>query len=166
MNIFFTHHCPEIAARNLCMVHVNKMIIESMQILSTAHRVLDNTENDSLMKSTHINHPSSVWVRENAAHYQWLFAHVSELCAMYTKHTNKIHACEKRLDFLYNSPANIMFKAPVEPPRVMSDDLKFDETISNTKAYQMYLKRKYNEWVNREKPIKVVFVYETPSFIV
>ena len=64
--------------------HVTKMIIEYGQLMSTAHRLLDGkpytdkTANgrsikrwrmedskieESLMKASHINHPSAVWVR-------------------------------------------------------------------------------------------------------
>ena len=49
------------------------MILESAQMLSTAHRVLDNITDDRLYNKTHVNHPSSKWVRESAYHYNWLY---------------------------------------------------------------------------------------------
>ena len=41
MNIFYLDKAPEIAAQLHCDKHVVKMILESAQMLSTAHRVLD-----------------------------------------------------------------------------------------------------------------------------
>ena len=43
MNLFILHNDPVIAAQMQCDKHVVKMIIESAQMLSTAHRVLDGT---------------------------------------------------------------------------------------------------------------------------
>lgn len=43
MNIFFIDLDPDVAARQLVDKHVVKMIVESAQLLSTAHRVLDGT---------------------------------------------------------------------------------------------------------------------------
>ena len=43
MNIFVLDKDPREAARMLCDKHVPKMIVESGQMLSTAHRMLDGT---------------------------------------------------------------------------------------------------------------------------
>jgi hypothetical protein len=93
MNIFYLDHDPEQAAQYHCDKHVVKMILESAQLLSTAHRVLDgvvvqgksvsglrnvkrwrlDNEFDSVYYSaSHINHPSAVWVRASPYHYNWL----------------------------------------------------------------------------------------------
>ena len=44
MNIFVLDENPIVAARMMCDKHVVKMIVESGQMLSTVHRVLDGTE--------------------------------------------------------------------------------------------------------------------------
>jgi len=44
MNIFYVHKNPIVAAKMLIDKHVVKMIVESAQMLSTAHRLLDGTE--------------------------------------------------------------------------------------------------------------------------
>ena len=41
MNIFVLDDQPEIAAQMMCDKHVVKMILESCQLMSTAHHVLD-----------------------------------------------------------------------------------------------------------------------------
>ena len=44
MNIFVLDKDPHIAAQMHCDKHVPKMIVESAQMLSTAHRLLDGEE--------------------------------------------------------------------------------------------------------------------------
>ena len=44
MNIFALSPVPEVAAKWHCDKHVVKMILESAQMLSTAHRILDGKE--------------------------------------------------------------------------------------------------------------------------
>ena len=116
MNIFFTDKDPEVAARNLCDQHVIKMILESAQLLCTAHRVLDGIKlenleilrknkvrkvtryyledacrNDGLYKATHVNHPCSIWVRESSANYYWLYGHMRYLNSVYLERFGKTH---------------------------------------------------------------------------
>ena len=43
MNIFVLHDDPVLAAQDQCDKHVVKMIVESAQMLSTVHRMLDGT---------------------------------------------------------------------------------------------------------------------------
>ena len=44
MNIFALHQHPVVAAKQHCDKHVVKMILETAQLLSTAHRMLDGDE--------------------------------------------------------------------------------------------------------------------------
>ena len=48
MNIFVLDRNPEIAAQQQCDKHVVKMILESAQMLCTAHRELDGDHCDRL----------------------------------------------------------------------------------------------------------------------
>ena len=76
MNIFYIHTDPRMCAEWSVDSHCVKMILESAQLLSTAHRVLDGVQyidassgrkikrwqlagvHDSLLYSaTHVNHP-------------------------------------------------------------------------------------------------------------
>ena len=43
MNIFILDNDPVKAAQQQCDKHIPKMIVESAQMLSTAHRMLDGT---------------------------------------------------------------------------------------------------------------------------
>ena len=60
MNIFYLDRDPNIAAQMQCNKHVVKMILESAQMLCTAHRVCDGDEyadRMGLYKMAHKNHP-------------------------------------------------------------------------------------------------------------
>ena len=75
MNIFFLDNDTKQCAKYHCDKHVVKMILEYCQLLCTAHRVLDGDDLDpwmdkTLYKIAHKNHPSTVWVRQNARNYQ------------------------------------------------------------------------------------------------
>ena len=74
MNIFYLDKDPCRAAELQYNKHVVKMILESAQMLCAAHHYYGNE--DVPYKSTHLNHPSTVWVRENSKHYRWLFHHM------------------------------------------------------------------------------------------
>ena len=79
MNIFYLDKNPVVAAQMQCDKHVVKMILESAQMLSTAHRVLDGNEyadKKGLYKMAHKNHPSTIWARSSLENYVWLFDHM------------------------------------------------------------------------------------------
>ena len=71
MNIFYIDTCPVKAAQMQCDKHVVKMVLESAQMLCTAHHSF--WQHDVPYKPTHRNHPSAVWARSNSKHYDWLF---------------------------------------------------------------------------------------------
>ena len=77
MNIFYLDEDPEVAAIVQYNKHVVKMILESAQMLCTAHRYYDN--DDVPYKTAHLNHPSTIWVRQNTKHYFWLYKHMLAL---------------------------------------------------------------------------------------
>jgi hypothetical protein len=105
MNIFSTSHCPIQSAQDLTNIHVSKMAVESCQLLSTAHYVLDGIQVG--YKPTHSGHPSSKWTRNSSANYQWLYAHYKALCSEYTFRTGKVHKSSELLSILSSLPKNI-----------------------------------------------------------
>ena len=112
----------------MCDKHVVKMIIESAQMLSTAHRELDCNlnNNDKLYKVAHKNHPSTKWVRENSAQYMWLYDHFVALCEEYTHRYGKTHMTDTKLrKILSQLPSTIdQNKHFNQPPQCMPDEYK------------------------------------------
>lgn len=78
MNIFVTSFDPVKAARYLDDQRIIKMMTESVQMLSTACRVM-GIDHPSLFRKTHENHPCSVWVRAGRDNFSWLHEHALAL---------------------------------------------------------------------------------------
>lgn len=69
MNIFVLDYDPALAAQYHCDQHVGKMLLESVQILST---VSWKRGWPAPYKPTHKNHPCVLWAEENIDHWKWL----------------------------------------------------------------------------------------------
>ena len=124
MNIFYLDKCPNKAAKVQYNKHVVKMILESAQMLCAAHHILGNPD-DVPYKLAHKNHPSTIWVRENANHYEWLYRHLVGLGDEYTRRYNKKHLSTiKCLNPLAKLPVNIPHKPFEQPPQCMPDEYK------------------------------------------
>ncbi len=176
MNIFFLDENPIIAAKYHCDKHVIKMILESAQLLSTAHRVLDGKErmvlNDNgrrakrwvhpseefdqiLYTATHINHPSAVWVRESAGNYQWLMSLTIALNGEFIRRYNKSinHATiDKLARVLTYLPDEMPRTGFTPPPQCMPAEFVADDYVQGYRNYYMGAKRELAVWTNTPTP--------------
>lgn len=172
MNIFVIEKHPADCARSMCDRHVVKMILETAQLLSTAHRVLDGLEviddtgrrkikrwilaNDemeiALPKATHINHPCAVWTRESISNYWWLNAHFSALLKEYTHRYNKLHKYQILKEYLKEFPKNITTGEMTPFVLAMPDQYKNDDAIESYRNYYVQGKSHLFSWKNRNPP--------------
>jgi hypothetical protein len=177
MNIFYIDKDPKVCAEQMVDKHVVKMILETAQLLSTAHRILDGEEyigqsasgrkarrwrlpddRDTILYSaTHINHPSAVWCRRSNNNYTWLFCHFLYLCKEYThRYNNKIHKCEMNSLFverLSRLPTNIPvgYFTPVTP--AMADEYIISpDSVTNYRNYYRRGKTHLHKWTKRQPP--------------
>lgn len=150
------------------------MILESAQLLSTAHRILDgqlfsgqtrtgrnvkrwklnNDLDNKIYQATHINHPSCVWVRSNMDHYRYLWDLFYYLIQEYKfRYNNKNHKCEELLQPLMNSPNNIPIVDWVDPPQAMPEDAKVaNDPVAAYRTYYKVYKKDFATWKIREVP--------------
>jgi hypothetical protein len=155
--------------------HVVKMIIETAQLLSTAHRMLDGVQEaqktargrnikryvlsdsreDHLYKSTHANHPSAVWARESLDNYKWLHAHLIALGDEYTHRYGKQHSTMKSVArILETTPTNLRRNAMTKMPSCMAVEFIIsDDPIVNYRNYYNKGKKDLHRWSNREPPV-------------
>lgn len=173
MNIFALDQDPQQAAQWMVDKHVVKMILETAQLLSTAHRVLDGTQYTDktktgrnvkrwrlpddretvLYSATHINHPSAVWCRANANNYRWLYIHFLALLDEYTYRYGKVHKCADMLTRLNTLPTHIPSGdlTPVTP--AMPDEYKVpNDSVESYRNYYRIAKERMHKWTKREKP--------------
>lgn len=170
MNIFYISRDPKECAQWAVDKHCIKMILESAQLLSTAHRVLDGhqtvgvsatgrkkkvwelddpADNAFLYSATHINHPSAVWARQSNNNYNWLWCYLYEHCREYTRRYGKIHKVEQSgmLSRLMTPPANIPVAHKTQPPSAM--DAKYiisEDSVTNYRNYYKHGKAHLHSW--------------------
>jgi hypothetical protein len=174
VNIFFIDPNPTQAAEWMVDKHVVKMILESAQLLSTAHRILDGVEyqgqsqsgrkarrwklldqrEDVLYSATHINHPSAVWCRASVENYNWLVDHFYALMGEYTYRYNKQHKCYGELSYLLQSPPkNLQAWDWTLMPSAMADEyIVSEDPLTNYRNYYKLGKTKMHKWTNRQPP--------------
>ena len=134
MNIFYLHDDPRLAASYVYDKHKVKMILESAQMLCTAHHVFGNGNNVPY-KQAHLNHPSTIWVRDNTHHYYWLYEHMLALGNEYTKRYGKIHlTITKCAEPLLHPPTGMQTKDFELPPQCMPDEYKRPHAIHHNKS--------------------------------
>ena len=174
MNIFYIDKDPVQAAIWAVDRHCVKMILESAQLLSTAHRVLDGVEiegksktgrkarrwvlndarEDVLYSATHINHPSAVWCRQSVQNYEWLVEHFFALMMEYNYRYDKQHKCYGELSYMLQSPPkNLENYYWTEMPSCMAEEyIISDDPIINYRNYYKIGKSNLHSWKNRQPP--------------
>jgi hypothetical protein len=174
MNIFVLDNDPRVAAQNLCDKHVVKMILESAQLLSTAHRYLDGTVSTKLGKggrkyttyihpnpitdgfiyrSTMINHPCTIWTRHTTSNYDWLANHAIEMCHEYTSRYGKIHTSYNLLTWLQEKKPLGLPIGPLTPfAQAMPDIYKNTDAVEAYRAYYIGAKARFARWKNNKIP--------------
>ena len=160
MNIFFLSRSPKEAAELHCDKHVVKMILESVQLLYSAHWVLNpETIPEGAYKKTHVNHPCAIWIRESLTNYLWLCSLAWWLCKEYQFRygLHKVHKSESHvLWLLQHPPTDIPHVEFTVPPQAMPDQYKQSDPIDGYKLYYIEDKLKRRGIVNytkREWPI-------------
>jgi hypothetical protein len=155
MNIFVLDNDPYQAAQYHCDKHVVKMILETAQLLCTAHRELDGDDNvdPDLYRKTHKNHPSAKWVRESNNNYNWTWCLLDGLCKEYTLRYGKTHLTEtKLLNKLQQLPHNIHIGYKTTQPQCMPDEYKGDNTVDAYRKYYIGAKSNFAKWKNTPRP--------------
>lgn len=171
MNIFFLDRDVKKCAEYHNNRHVVKMILESCQLLCTAHRYLDGNlvgkkyimeDNDMeqrLYRLTHVNHPSAKWCRETSENYQYTYDLMMALNEEYTYRYGKHHKSivSGLVDLLKQHPKNINNGSFFEPYTAMDDKYKIQENgkvnvMESYRNYYIHGKPHLAEWKNRTKP--------------
>ena len=138
MNIFYLDKDPKLAAIYQYNKHVVKMILESAQMLCTAHHCYGSPEQKANVpyKQAHLNHPSTIWARQSKSTYMWLYDHMMALGTEYYVRYGKTHlTITKCKEFLATPPKYIQGDEWSQPPQAMPDEYKHKDSII---AYWQY----------------------------
>jgi len=182
VNIFVLAEDPRQAAEFHCDKHVVKMILESGQMLCTAHWLgwaqmlnapplkprqlqqwlFDNVPKDLQppWKMSHIHHPCTKWTREVWGNYMWHSRLALALCDVYTERYGKVHKSHEVHRWL-NRRIPPTFASSVENPvgmtlfaQAMPDDCKVPgDAVTAYRKYYNEHKVRLARWRYTEKPI-------------
>jgi len=152
MNIFVLDLNPKTCAELHCDKHVVKMIVETAQLLCSAHHII-GTKLTDLYKLTHKNHPCSIWARESSDNYKWLVRLGLHLCDEYTNRYNKIHKTSTLLlNLLTTQPEKFSTHQHTERPLCMPD-----------KYHSTYVVESYINYYKNEKKDILKYKNGTPK---
>lgn len=149
MNIFIFNEDPSLAAKDMCDKHIVKMALETAQLMCTA---LNLNNINTPYKTTHINHPCSLWTRENRSNFEWLYEHGIAICNEYTDRYYKTHKCEqiiieciKYKNLLSNKPLSQFVLA-------MPEKYKTNSAVISYRNYFIGEKSNIAHWKNGNIP--------------
>ena len=144
MNVFYLHPLPKVAASMHCDKHVGKMLVETCQLLATAHHVYGNGHAVTY-KPTHQNHPSAIWCRQSRLHYSYLVDLALGLGQEFYKRYGKHHKSHGVLVDQLLQPPTAMYSLPLiwrTPLLAMPDEFKCDDALT---AYRNYYASKIDK---------------------
>jgi hypothetical protein len=159
MNIFYLDENPILAAQYHVDSHVVKMILESAQMLCTAVNVKAG-EQVTPYKTTHINHPCSVWVRESYGNWSYVYQLMLALQKEW-RYRYKHEKTHKSVELLLDN--SIWVRAihyigtttnPFTPPALaMPDECKISSNPAE--CYREYYRKEkthLHKWTGRDVP--------------
>lgn len=161
MNIFVTEYDPFISSQHLDDLRLNKMILETAQLLCTAYRLFYNDNPKALYKVTHVNHPCSIWARRCLNNFFYLHAYW-ELLNKERSHrfpNKKPHLSYTKLNGIFLNKINknkfsrnLYFKV-----KYNSTCVNFDFNCTEYKQYKTpyaYKRQLIEKWLNDIKSPK------------
>ena len=164
MNLFILSLIQREIAQFMMDKHVSKILLEAVQMLCSAKRILDpdDTEvNDRIYKLAHKNHPVTIWCRKSRANFVWTLDLVEELHNewrfRYGHPTTKMHKSYlTALILRENLPTDDKFEVSGLTPfaLAMPDEYKSDDAVESYRRYYMSPeKQRIASWnKKREKP--------------
>jgi hypothetical protein len=163
MNLFILSLVQKEIAQYMMDKHVSKILLEAVQMLCTAKRVLDPEDeiNEKIYRLAHKNHPVTIWCRKSKENFLWTLELIEELHKewkyRYNHPENKVHKSYLIAQILReNLPSDDKFEEQrlTSFALAMPDKYKTDDAILSYRNYYMSQeKHKIASWKKkREKP--------------
>lgn len=156
MNIFYLDRNPELAAKAHCDKHVVKMILESAQILCT---VINEKAGYQVTpyKSTHRNHPCTLWAGASISNAKWLFDLTYHLDAEFRYRFNhevshksfQMLVDIKIIDLIYNYLPAIGLTPPA---LAMPEQYRLADPVESYRLYYRLDKQHLLTYTKTERP--------------
>jgi hypothetical protein len=169
MNLFILSYIQREIAEYMMDKHVIKILLEAVQMLCTAKRVLDPNDeiNERIYKLAHKNHPVTIWCRTSRENFIWVLDLIDALHwewkYRYGHAENKMHKSYLIAMLLRNAiPNEDKFSEKGLTPfaQAMPDEFKNNDPIQAYRNYYMSdekqkiatwkKKRGKPDWYNKE----------------
>lgn len=151
MNIFVVDRDPVKAARAQCDKLVVAMPRESAQMLSTVAR---KSGLKIGLKSTHENHPCTLWAGESRENYEWLLTHAFALCNEFVRRYMNTHDCKKAIIACRDCAWLIRFPGTGLTPfaQVMPEKYRQKDAVRAYRAFYKGEKARFAKWAHCPPP--------------
>ena len=170
MNIFILDRLPADIPTLMCDHHINKMLVESTQLLCTATHLLYKQAGGtpfctSLYRPTHANHPCTLWLLESKANTSWLYELVHHLEAerqirsncIKPMHLSRVVAAQAKACLATLPPSTWKDTPSTVPPQCMPLELQQFGTKPSweltIQAYRAYYIAKNKNWETAGRPM-------------
>ncbi len=163
MNIFVLDENPEVAASYHCDKHVVKMPTESTQLICSNLNILGIK---TVYKTTHVNHPCTIWTRTNRSNFMWVITIGLALCEEYTRRYKRRHKCMDIL--LENKGYAHLFPVGELTPFVqcMPDEYKREDPVEAYREFYIKKKRPFAFWKYSQIPEWFRLATVSPSNVI
>jgi hypothetical protein len=163
MNLFILSLIQKEIAQYMMDKHVSKILLEAVQMLCSAKRILDPDDevNERIYKLAHKNHPVTIWCRKSKANFLWTLELIDELHNewkyRYNHPETKIHKSYITAQILKDHlPSDDKFECQdlTRFALAMPDIYKTEDPVLSYRNYYMSEeKQKIASWKKkREKP--------------
>jgi len=164
MNLFILSLIQREIAQFMMDKHVSKILLEAVQMLCSAKRILDPYDevNEKIYKLAHKNHPVTIWCRKSKANFIWTLELIEELHKewrfRYGHPETKFHKSYLMAVILReNMPTDDKFEEIGLIPfaLAMPNEYKSDDPVEAYRNYYMSEeKQKIASWKKgRERPV-------------
>ncbi len=158
MNIFVFDKSPEKCAKMLDDARLNKMIVETCQILSTVihlvckERVIKDENGEysyegfRIYKPTHTHHPVVKWTAHTRGNYLWVCEYLKSLFVEYAFRRNKRHSLSARfwnMHYLLLEFQNKGRSPFVNCARNKSLGIDYTHITDVHEAYKLYIQHRW-----------------------
>jgi Pyrimidine dimer DNA glycosylase len=164
MNLFILSLSTKKCAEYMFDKHIYKILLEAVQMLCTAKRILDPTDpiciTNKIYKTAHINHPVSKWVRESRENFKWTLRLVKAMHREWKYRYNHPEDKQHKSYLIYrilkkNIPSREKFSLKGRTPFALAMPNKY-KVECPVKSYRQYYmgeeKQHLTSWKGRNKP--------------
>ena len=152
MNVFVLDKDPVKAAQYHCDKHVNKMIVEHLQMMSIVAVINDldpakRTNGEFYKTRMFRKHPCTLWMGEAVGNWAWAFHMTEELCIEFEKRWGHEHGGRGSLRSLLKTRIALSKKLPhdmTEFAQAMPDECKVEGDA--VAAYRKYYNKHKNDF--------------------